>query len=731
MSGLKIHEACLAACCLKTRSKSEESFLKQRTVVTIVLSAVLSCAAQGQGTGYWHTSGNQILDANNRAVRIAGVNWYGFETTDEVVHGLWAQDYRSVLNAVKANGYNTVRLPFSNQMVESPIVPSNISYNNSGGAINADLKGLNSLQIMDKIIAYAGQIGLRVILDNHRSEAGNSAEANGLWYTSAYPESAWINDWKTLANRYGGNATVIGADLRNEPHNATSSGSCWGCGSATNDWQRAAQRGGDAVLSANPNWLIFIEGTDCFNGSCDWWGGNLQGAQTYPVVLNMPNRLVYSAHDYGPHEYQQSWFNGGATPASLQAVWTKNWAYLSGNGTAPVWLGEFGTTNNSSDIQSTAAGSQGQWFQTLVSFLGSNPAISWTYWALNGEDPYGLLDSNYDSAPASSQKQQLLASIQSPLSGGGGPPACQSAPAVPSGAASAVSSSQINVSWNSAAAPTGGRVVSNVYESETAGFTPSSSNQIANGLTNPGYSATGLAAGTTYYFIVTAMDAAGTSGNSSAASARTQANTGGSVAPPSDLSAVALSSSQINLTWTASSTGGVTYNVYRSQSSEFVPSSSTRIATGVNGTSYANSDLAAASAYYFLVTAVNTNGESGASNQATATTQNAAAGAACHVAYVVNSQWNNGFNTSITVQNTGGAAITHWTLTWNWSGNQTITQAWNSNLQSGGPQVVLTNADWNGNIAPGASVDGIGFNAGYSGSNPSPAAFYLNGTMCR
>jgi endoglucanase len=706
--------------------------LKKHIVLATVLGAVLSYAAKGQGSGYWHTSGNQILDSNNQVVRIAGVNWYGFETTDEVVHGLWAQDYRSVLNAVKANGYNTVRLPFSNQMVESPIVPSNISYNNSSGAINSDLQGLNSLQIMDKIIAYAGQIGLRVILDNHRSEAGNSAEANGLWYTSSYPESVWINDWKTLASRYTGNTTVIGADLRNEPHNATGGGSCWGCGSATNDWQLAAERGGNAVLSVNPSWLIFVEGTDCFNGSCDWWGGNLQGAQNYPVVLNTPNRLVYSAHDYGPHEYQQSWFNSSTTAASLQAVWIKNWAYLSQNGTAPVWLGEFGTTNNASDIQSSAAGSQGQWFQTLVSFLGSNPAISWTYWALNGEDSYGLLDSNYDSVPASSQKQQLLSSIQAPLNGGGGTPSCQSAPAVPAGVTvTAVSSSQINVSWGAVTAPTGCSIAYNVYESETAGFTPSSSNQVANGLTSSSYSAAGLAAGTTYFFVITAVDAAGSSGDSSAASATTQTNTGGSVAPPSSLSAVAVSSSQINLAWVASSTSGVTYNVYRSQSSGFVPSSSTRIATGVSGTNYTNSGLPAASTYYFLVTAVNANGESGVSNQATATTQSVTTGAACHVTYVVNSQWNNGFNTSITIGNTGGVAITNWTLTWSWSGNQTITQAWNSNLQSGGPQVVLTNAAWNGSIAPGASISGIGFNASYSGTNPSPAAFYLNGTLCR
>src|SRR5207247_6752241 len=108
-----------------------------------------------------------------------------------------------ILNAIKNTGYNAIRLPYSNQTVESPIIPSNISFSNGSGAINTDLKGLNALQVMDKVIAAAGALGLRVILDDHRSEAGNSAETNGLWYTSADPEAAWINHLKALVNRYG------------------------------------------------------------------------------------------------------------------------------------------------------------------------------------------------------------------------------------------------------------------------------------------------------------------------------------------------------------------------------------------------------------------------------------------------------------------------------------------------------------------------------------------------
>ena len=77
-------------------------------------------AAGGVGSGYWHTRGNQILDSAGNPVRIAGINWYGFETPDDIAHGLWVQDYHTVIDDIKALGYNTIRIPFSNQMVEDP-----------------------------------------------------------------------------------------------------------------------------------------------------------------------------------------------------------------------------------------------------------------------------------------------------------------------------------------------------------------------------------------------------------------------------------------------------------------------------------------------------------------------------------------------------------------------------------------------------------------------------------
>jgi fibronectin type 3 domain-containing protein len=91
--------------------------------------------------------------------------------------------------------------------------------------------------------------------------------------------------------------------------------------------------------------------------------------------------------------------------------------------------------------------------------------------------------------------------------------------------------------------------------------------------------------------------------------------------PPSNLAATAASSSAINLTWTASATAGVTYDVFRSTTSGFTPSGSNQIARGATSTSFADSGLTCNATYFYLVEAANAGGTSTASNQASATTQ--------------------------------------------------------------------------------------------------------------
>jgi len=194
------------------------------------------------------------------------------------------------------------------------------------------------------------------------------------------------------------------------------------------------------------------------------------------------------------------------------------------------------------------------------------------------------------------------------------------APTAPSGlAATLVSPTQNNLSWTASSSSCS--VTYNVFRSTTSGFTPSSSNQIASGVTTTSYSDTGATPGTTYYYVVEGTNSGGTSGPSNQATATTESCS--TPTAPSGLGATAISSSQINLSWTAStsSCSGITYNVFRSTTSGFTPSGSNQIATGVTTTTYSNTGLAASTTYYYLVEATNSGGTSAASNQASATTQ--------------------------------------------------------------------------------------------------------------
>jgi len=329
------------------------------------------------------------LDASGNQVSLSGLSWFGFETSNYCPHGLWTQSMSFFLDTVKSLGFNHLRVPFCSQMFDSGSTPNSID-----AMKNPDLVGLTGIQIMDKLVAGCKSRGLRIYLDRHRPDSGGQS---ALWYTSAYDETRWINDWKMLASRYKGNDTVIGCDLHNEPHSPAT----WGSGSSANDWRLAAERCGNAILSVNPDLLIIVEGVDSYNGNGYWWGGNLMGAQNYPVRLNVANRLVYSAHDYGPGVANQSWFSDPSFPSNMPGIWDKYWGFLHKNGTAPVLVGEFG--GRSTDTSSV----EGKWQNALVNYIKSN-GLHWTYWCLNPNsgDTGGIL--NDDWATVNQSKMNML-----------------------------------------------------------------------------------------------------------------------------------------------------------------------------------------------------------------------------------------------------------------------------------------------------------------------------------
>ncbi|MEU4163635.1 endo-1,4-beta-xylanase [Actinoplanes sp. NPDC026670] len=101
----------------------------------------------------------------------------------------------------------------------------------------------------------------------------------------------------------------------------------------------------------------------------------------------------------------------------------------------------------------------------------------------------------------------------------------------------------------------------------------------------------------------------------------------------------------------------------------------------------------------------------------------------CAVTYRITGSWPGGFQGDVKVANTGSAALTSWKLAWQFTGGQQISQLWGGAHTQSGAAVTVSNAAWNGSIAAGGSTS-FGFLGSWTGSNPVPAAFTLNGTAC-
>jgi len=156
--------------------------------------------------------------------------------------------------------------------------------------------------------------------------------------------------------------------------------------------------------------------------------GRLAGVAQYPVQLNVSNKLVYSAHDYGISVYDhQDWFDTTKHPdfpANLPAVWDHFWGYIYKQNIAPVLVGEFGSTL--ADPRDT------QWMKALVSYLGTGSSgMSFTYWSWNPDsgDTGGIVSDDW--VTVNQAKQAILAPALVPPVVGGTPTSTPTASATP------------------------------------------------------------------------------------------------------------------------------------------------------------------------------------------------------------------------------------------------------------------------------------------------------------
>jgi fibronectin type 3 domain-containing protein len=177
-------------------------------------------------------------------------------------------------------------------------------------------------------------------------------------------------------------------------------------------------------------------------------------------------------------------------------------------------------------------------------------------------------------------------------------------PAPPGGATAIAVGGGINLSWSAA----NGATSYNVYRATSPGGEGSTPYRM--GLTSTSFADAPLPSGATFYYQVTAVNAAGESGKSSETSA--------TLTPAAPAGVTAQSGfGQVVLSW-ATSAGATSYNVYRATSSG--TEGGTPYKTGLTSTSLTDLGLASGASYFYKVTAVNAGGESSTSGEVVGTT---------------------------------------------------------------------------------------------------------------
>lgn len=372
-----------------------------RTFKAILLIIMLAATANAMASGYYVDKG-KIYDSAGQHIQIRGINHFGFNADVLIPEYLWVMGWKEQIAQIKSLGFNAVRVPFVPDTLYNTTPVDQLSYVQP--TLNADLLGKTPLQVLDMWMAEADRQGLYVLLDFHSVTnkrlyptwfLDNPADYNLMYNNQAYTKDDWIRDLTFVAKRYATLSHFLGIDLDNEPNGIVR----WSAGDpGVTDpkyyWKPAAEAAASAILTANPNLLIFVEG---INGNWDGkeksvsmnWGEDFQPEAYDP--LNIPaDKLVLSPHTYGPDVYMKSSFSAPNYPANLAADWDTLFGqfYPAHAVVIGEWGGKYG--------QGTSGQLDVLWQNAFVDYRLNNGMVDSFYWCYtpNSFDTGGILDDN-------------------------------------------------------------------------------------------------------------------------------------------------------------------------------------------------------------------------------------------------------------------------------------------------------------------------------------------------
>lgn len=336
--------------------------------------------------------------ADDKPFYIKGVNWFGAETIEGTLQGLWpyGTTVEEALDLLSTYEVNALRLPLA---LDSVLNDQEISADQTAGS--PSLAGKSYLSILDYIIGEARKRNMLVVLDNHRMKASEPA------FPDVADTKKIIPALQALAKRYCDNPAmwnVLGIDLKNEPKGTAT----WGSGDASTDWDLQAAELGNAVLAKCPRWLLFVEGvqTNVDGVTVEWGqaGGSLQGTKKHPVKVTNMERVVYSPHLLSPGvDFKSPWWVASNFPNNMAKLWDAYFGFVPKTTGNAVVVGAWGAKMEGKDKK---------WANEVASYLATNNIGSF-YWAFNPQsaDTGGLVLDDWKTPIA--DRFELLAKLPS------------------------------------------------------------------------------------------------------------------------------------------------------------------------------------------------------------------------------------------------------------------------------------------------------------------------------
>ena len=235
--------------------------------------ACVLLAASASAAGYTAKEG-RLYDPDGQPMQIRGISHFGFGGKTLQPQFLWAMNWRDQLAQIKSLGFNAIRVPFVPDTLHAKAPARDFGYFDPSK--NPEFVGKTPLQILDIWMAEADRMGLYLMLDFHSVSmqrqyptwfVSNPADFNLVYNKKAYTKDDWIADLVFVAKRYEHLNHFFAIDIYNEPNSVIR----WSTGDSniTNPayfWKSAAEQAAKAILAANPNLLIFVQG---INGNFD------------------------------------------------------------------------------------------------------------------------------------------------------------------------------------------------------------------------------------------------------------------------------------------------------------------------------------------------------------------------------------------------------------------------------------------------------------------------------